>query len=94
MKKIVIALTAALMFVSCDCDCDCLVDNSSKTTPKPQKDTAITIMTYEIKGYEGTLYIDKMVIDGHEYLLFSSKLANPPTVVHNMACPCNKTDDI
>ena len=92
MKKIVIALTAALMFVSCGCDC--LVDNSSETTPKPQRDTATTIMSYKIKGYEDALYIDKMTIDGHEYLLFSSKLANSPTVVHNMACPCNKTDGI
>ena len=33
----------------------------------------------------------KVMIDGHEYLVFGSVRAHSPTVIHNMACPCMNT---
>lgn len=33
----------------------------------------------------------KVMIDGHEYLVFGSVHAHSPTVIHNMACPCMNT---
>ena len=33
----------------------------------------------------------KVMIDGHEYLVFGSARTHSPAVIHNMACPCMNT---
>lgn len=38
---------------------------------------------------EGSVIVEKITIEGHEYLLFWGKLA-APSVVHNENCPCSK----
>ena len=36
----------------------------------------------------GNLIIEKVKIEGHEYLLFYGRLATSPSVIHNENCPC------
>ena len=56
-------------------------------TPITTKEN-VTVAEYEVVGTRYCHDVEKYVIDGHEYLVFSSKLANPPTVVHSEGCPC------
>lgn len=50
----------------------------------------IVIRTDKFTVKEGYPYhIEKYVIEGHEYLLFSDKLADAPSVIHSASCPCH-----
>jgi hypothetical protein len=57
---------------------------SEDTLVKP-KATRIAII--ETEGYH--YFIEKYVIEGHEYLLFSDRIASSPSVVHSASCPCH-----
>ena len=37
---------------------------------------------------KGDLTVEKITIEGHEYLLFYGRLATAPSVVHNENCQC------
>ena len=42
---------------------------------------------------EGDLAVEKVTIEGHEYLLFYGRLATAPSAVHNENCPCKLKKD-
>ena len=53
----------------------------------------IVVTSYKV---EGSLYlhnVEKFVIEGHDYLVFSSKIAYPPTIVHSESCPCKNKEE-
>lgn len=84
MKKIVLLLVVILLSVSC-------------VKPNPKKEKAIKVNEEAIRPIRykviGTCHkVEKMVIEGHEYLVFSSNLANPPTVIHSESCPCHNNE--
>lgn len=77
-------------------------DTSTQSDTSPQPDTTVqqagiygdppqevisTITEYKFRS--GWAF--KVMIDGHEYLVFGSVRAHSPTVIHNMACPCMNT---
>ena len=65
--------------------------SQEKDEPKPTPVAdEISVTHYEINGSQMYRSVEKFVIEGHEYLVFGAKLANPPTVVHNENCPCKK----
>lgn len=49
--------------------------------------------TVEVKAeydvYNSCTHIRTIVLDGHEYYMFTSNIANPPYVIHSEACPCH-----
>ena len=78
LKFIIIALLVA----SCG--------QGENTESAETTDGVVTVRKYKVVGTDFFRNVEKYVIDGHEYLVFSSKIANPPTVVHSEACPCKK----
>lgn len=50
----------------------------------PPQEVISTITEYRFRSG----WALKVMIDGHEYLVFGSVRAHSPTVIHNMACPC------
>lgn len=90
MKKILFILTLLFLLVGCD--------QSQSVTTQVQPQTiqsdkvAKVLVDYKIQptGSSGRCWVDKWEVDGHEYLIFGSGLANPPTVIHNEACPCKE----
>ncbi len=42
---------------------------------------------------KGDLAVEKVTIEGHEYLLFYGRLATAPSAVHNENCPCKLKKD-
>ena len=77
MKKLILILLTAIL-LSC---------NNTQITTTDEKEI-ITFSEYRIIGSNYYRSIEKCTIEGHEYIIFGSKLANPPTVVHNENCPC------
>ena len=53
----------------------------------PPQEVISTITEYRFRSG----WALKVMIDGHEYLVFGSVRAHSPTVIHNMACPCMNT---
>ena len=90
MRKILFILVMVLMMASCG---DLTTSASVQTTRTEQSDKVAQILVeYKIQpaGDAGRCWVDKWLVDGHEYLVFGSGLANPPTVIHNEACPCKE----
>lgn len=88
MKKILFALT--LLFLLVGCGQPVTTQVQPQTT---QSDNVAKILVeYKIQpaGESGRCWVDKWEVDDHEYLVFGSGLANPPTVIHNEACPCKE----
>lgn len=79
MKKLILVLFTVLLVSCCN--------NQQEDNIQGDKDY-ITATRYKIVGSRYERTVEKFTIEGHEYLLFSSKLANPPTVIHNENCPC------
>lgn len=90
MKKILFILFAFLLMVACDP----LEQNVTSTPIQQVKSDNVAEVVAEYKilpvGAGGCSWVEKWAIDGHEYLVFGSRLANPPTVIHNEACPCKE----
>lgn len=76
MKKLILLLAVILLSGSC-------------TTPNSKKENEEVIRPVEYKVIGTCHNVQKWVIEGHEYLVFSSKLASPPTVIHSESCPCH-----
>lgn len=53
----------------------------------PPQEVISTITEYRFRSG----WALKVMIDGHEYLVFGSVHTHSPTVIHNMACPCMNT---
>ena len=86
MKKLFVLLLA-LVVSSCG-------QSSAEKEAQNGKDT-IVATTYTIKGSpfpHFPHYVEKFIIEGHEYLVFGSKIAYPPFVVHSESCPCKNRE--
>ena len=56
----------------------------------PPQEVISTITEYKFRSG----WALKVMIDGHEYLVFGSVRTHSPTVIHNMACPCMNTYNV
>lgn len=65
----------------------CISASCSGTYTQENKKESVTIKHKRIFA-KGDLSIEKVTIEGHEYLLFYGRLATSPSVVHNENCPC------
>lgn len=66
-------------------------DERSEAAEKVETNKEIHVEEYKAVGFHSTdCIIRKFIIEGHEYLMFSSGVASSPTVVHNENCPCKK----
>lgn len=70
--------------------CALLTACSYSNTVQKEEKPVCTVTGYEVVGSAYYRAVEKFTIDGHEYLVFSAKVANPPTVVHNECCPCKE----
>lgn len=67
---------------------------SSCVQPSAENEAQTIVATsYTIKGSQYYRRVEKYIIEGHEYLVFSSKIANPPFVVHSESCPCKNIEE-
>ena len=82
MKRLIILLI--ILVIS---SCGNCVTKSIEISPKEERERII-VTTYKVDGTNRSTCVEKFVIEGHEYLVFGSKLANPPTVIHSESCPC------
>ena len=57
----------------------------------PEKGYAEILVDYKIKHSDTRVWVEKIMVDDHDYLMFGSALANPPTVIHSENCPCKQT---
>lgn len=83
MKRLLVLLLA-LVVSSCG-------QSSAEKEAQDGKDT-IVATSYKV---EGTLFyrkVEKFIIEGHEYIVFSSKVATPPFVMHSESCPCKNRE--
>lgn len=63
----------------------------SEAAERVETNKEIHVEEYKAVGFHSTdCIIRKFIIEGHEYLMFSSGVASSPTVVHNENCPCKK----
>lgn len=90
MKKILLALALLTTLVACS-----PTSTSEQPTvqkPKgPEKGYAEILVDYKIKHADTKTWVEKIRVDGCDYLMFGSGLANPPTVIHSEKCPCKQT---
>ena len=83
MKKLLVLLLA-LVVSSCG-------QSSAEKEAQDGKNT-IVATSYTIEGIHFYRRVEKFIIEGHEYIVFSSKIANPPFVVHSESCPCKNRE--
>lgn len=90
MKKILLVFALLTMLVACG-----PVQTSEQPMVQhpegPEKGYAEILVDYHIRYNDTRVWVEKIGIDGHEYLMFGSGLANPPTVIHAETCPCKQT---
>ena len=84
MKKLLM-LSFALVVSSCK-------QVATDDVVQDRKDT-IVVTSYTVKWTQFYRHVEKFIIEGHEYLLFSSQIANPPFVVHSESCPCKNMEN-
>ena len=82
MKKILVFLATLILCVGC-IDCN--------GTPRIEKEKAF-VTGYEVIGSAYYRGIEKVEIEGHEYLMFSAKISRPPFVIHSASCPCHNKE--
>lgn len=83
MKRIILFIVFALMLVGCR---QANVGVGEQTANEQEE----TIVKAECKVIQRTnIHIRKIVLDGHEYFVFTNKVANPPYVIHSEGCPCH-----
>ena len=90
VKKAILPLALVVALVSCGPETETVTKAGTGTTV----DKIEVISDYGQISRNSQSWCKKIQVDGHEYLVFGSGLANPPTVIHNMACPCMSKDII
>lgn len=93
MKKILLAfaLLVTVLLVTLMA-CSSRGTEQTQQKPKgPEKEYVEILVDYKIINANTRTWVEKIGVDGHEYLMFGDGLANPPTVLHNEACPCKQT---
>jgi len=83
MKKLLVLLLA-LVVSSCG-------QPSAEKEAQDGKETIVATI-YTIEGSHYFRHVEKFIIEGHEYLVFSDKIANPPSVLHSESCPCKNRE--
>ena len=68
----------------------CCQAEQAPKEPEQTEQGVVYATKYKVVGSPYRHDVEKFVVDGHEYLVFSAKVANPPTVVHSEACPCKQ----
>ena len=90
MKKILLVLALLTTLVACS-PAPTSEQPMVQKQRGPEKGYAEILVDYKIINRDTRTWVEKIGVDGHEYLMFGSGLANPPTVIHNEACPCKQT---
>lgn len=89
MKKILLAFALLTALVACS-----PAPTSEQSTVQyprgPEKGYAEILVDYKIKHNDTRVWVEKISVDNHDYLMFGSSLANPPTVIHSENCPCKQ----
>lgn len=87
MKKIVLVLSFLLSspIITVNKSCD------EEDLSQYEENEIITVTKYKIVGTDYYRSVEKFVIEDHEYLVFGSKMGNPPTVIHSESCPCKSS---
>ena len=91
MSSLIIAFLTATVISACSSP---MTEQTQPVTQKPrgpEKGHAEILVDYRIINANTRTWVEKIGVDGHEYLMFGDGLANPPTVLHNEACPCKQT---
>ena len=57
---------------------------------KPERVKLYPVVKYDVESQWTSTWLEKYVIEGHEYLVFHNKIANPPFVIHSESCPCHE----
>lgn len=88
MKKILLALALLTTLVACS---NPGTEQTQQKPKGPEKGYAEILVDYKIKHSDTRVWVEKIMVDDCEYLMFGSGLANPPTVIHSEKCPCKQT---
>lgn len=88
MKKILLAFALLVTLMACS---NPGTEQTQQKPKGPEKGYAEILVVYKIINADTRTWVEKIGVDGHEYLMFGSGLANPPTVIHSEKCPCKQT---
>lgn len=81
-----------MMFMMMACSSGASDNKPSGTTHEyngPEDQYATVLVEYKIQGItHRRTWVEKMAVDGHEYLLFGGGIDTSPTVIHSENCPC------
>jgi hypothetical protein len=91
MKKILLVFTLLVTLVACSGPAPEQTQQVVQNPKGPEKGYAEILVNYKIKHSDTRVWAEKIRIDDHDYLMFGSGLANPPTVIHSENCPCKQT---
>lgn len=91
MGVLIIAFNVAIVVSACNGPNTEQTQTVVQNRKGPEIGYAEILVDYKIKHNDTRVWAEKIRIDDHDYLMFGSGLANPPTVVHNEACPCKQT---
>ena len=82
MKKLIFILFALSLTLACD----------GPTQEIKKEMQVVQVERFKISPEtHSSSRVEKWTIEGHEYLLFINKMANPPTVRHSESCPCHES---
>lgn len=91
MGVLVIAFLGAAVVSACSGPAPEQTQQVVQNPKGPEKGYAEILVDYKIKHSDTRVWAEKIRIDDHDYLMFGSGLANPPTVIHSENCPCKQT---
>ena len=91
MKKILLVFALLVTLVACGGPVPDQTQPVVQNQRCPKKEYAEILVDYKIKHSDTRTWVEKIRVDDHDYLLFGSGLANPPTVIHSENCPCKQT---
>lgn len=91
MKKILLTFALLVTLVACSGPAPEQTQPVVQKQRCPEKGYAEILVDYKIKHSDTRTWVEKIRVDDHDYLMFGSGLANPPTVIHSENCPCKQT---
>jgi len=91
MKKILLEFALLTTLVACSGPAPEQTQPVVQNPNGPEKGYAEILVDYKIKNNDTWVWVEKIRVDDHDYPMFGSGLANPPTVLHSENCPCKQT---
>lgn len=82
LAALVALALVALLGLLCSCE--------RKAQEPPARDESITRERL-LGDFQDNIFVHKMTIEGHDYLLFGGRAATTPFVLHSESCPCKST---